>query len=122
MHAIQTGENSFKHKNGLEMYEYFQQIQNRNEAEIFHKAMTSLNLSYVSTIFHLYHFSQFKTITDVGGGQGMFLSTILKENPNHHGILFDLPNVIENAKKTCTGNLPRILKELVIFPCFPVAN
>ena len=47
-----------------------------------------------------YDFSQFKTITDVGGGQGMFLSTILKENPNQHGILFDLPNVIENAKKT----------------------
>lgn len=100
MHAIQTGDNSFKHTNGLEMYEYFQQKQNRNEAEIFDKAMTSLNLSYVSTIFHLYDFSQFKTITDVGGGQGMFLSTILKDNPNQHGILFDLPNVIENAKKT----------------------
>jgi hypothetical protein len=47
----------------------------------------------------MYDFSQFNTIIDIGGGQGMFLSTILKNNPNVYGILFDLPHAIESAKK-----------------------
>ena len=61
--------------------------------------MNCLNLSYVSTIFTLYDFSQFKTILDIGGGEGVFLSTILKKNPNQLGILFDMPKVIRRAKK-----------------------
>jgi hypothetical protein len=104
LYSIRTGENSFKHVNGLDLFEYFQQKQNVNDAEIFNDAMTSLNLSYVSTIFPLYDFSQFKTVIDIGGGQGVFLSTILKENPNQHGILFDLPNAIESAKKVYSGS------------------
>lgn len=104
LYSIRTGENSFKHANGLDLFEYFQQKENVNDAEIFNDAMTSLNLSYVSTIFPLYDFSQFKTVIDIGGGQGVFLSTILKENPNQHGILFDLPNAIESAKKVYSGS------------------
>ena len=99
LYAIQTGKNSFKYANGLEMFEYFQKEQHRKDADIFDRAMTSLNLSYVSKILPLYDFSQFKTIIDIGGGRGMFLSTILKQNPHQYGILFDLPNVIARAKK-----------------------
>ena len=99
LHAIETGENSFKYANGMDLFEYFQQKQNETDAEAFDNAMNSLNLSYVSTIFTLYDFSQFKTILDIGGGQGVFLSTILKKNPNQLGILFDMPKVIQRAKK-----------------------
>ena len=100
LHAIQTGENSFKYANGLEMYKYFQQEQNKTDAEVFDNAMNSLNLSYLSTIFRSYDFSRFKTILDIGGGHGLFLSTILKQNIDQLGILFDLPKVIQRAKKT----------------------
>jgi hypothetical protein len=99
LHAIETGENSFKYANGMDLFEYFQQKQNKTDAEVFDNAMNCLNLSYVSTIFALYDFSQFKTILDIGGGEGVFLSTILKKNPNQLGILFDMPKVIQRAKK-----------------------
>lgn len=89
LYSIQTGENSFKHANGLEIYEYFEQ--NQKEAQIFNSAMTSITSSQDSLISPMYDFSQFNTIIDIGGGQGIFLSTILKNNPNLHGILFDLP-------------------------------
>lgn len=98
-YAIETGENSFKYANGLEMFDYLQQNKNRIDAETFDNAMNALNVSYVSSIFHLYDFSQFNTILDIGGGQGLFLANILKKNPNQFGILFDLPNVIRRAKK-----------------------
>ena len=47
----------------------------------------------------MYDFSQFNTVVDIRGGQGILLSTILKNYPNLHGILFDLPHAIESAKK-----------------------
>ena len=97
LYSVQTGENSFKHANGLEMYEYFER--NQKDAQIFNSAMASLTSSQASFISYMYDFSQFNTIIDIGGGQGMFLSAILKNNPNLHGILFDLPHAIQSAKK-----------------------
>jgi 2-polyprenyl-3-methyl-5-hydroxy-6-metoxy-1,4-benzoquinol methylase len=97
LYSIQTCENSFKPANSLEIYEYFEQ--NQKEAQIFNSAMASLTSLHASLISSVYDFSQFNTIIDIGGGQGMFLLTILKNNPNLHGILFDLPHAIESAKK-----------------------
>jgi hypothetical protein len=78
--------------------------QNQKDAQIFNSAMTSLTSLHVSSISSMYDFSQFNTVVDIGGGQGMFLSTILKNNPNLHGILFDLPHAIESAKKLYVNN------------------
>jgi 16S rRNA G1207 methylase RsmC len=61
--------------------------------------MTSITSLQTSTISFMYDFSKFNTIMDIGGGQGMLLSTILKNNPQLQGILFDLPNAIESAKR-----------------------
>ncbi len=61
--------------------------------------MTSITPTQVSLISSLYDFSQFDTIVDIGGGQGLLLSTILKNNSNLHGIVFDLPYAIDSAKK-----------------------
>jgi hypothetical protein len=103
-YSIETGENSFKHANGLDIFEYFQQNQNQKDAQIFNSAMSSLTSLHVSSITSMYNFSQFNAVVDIGGGQGMLLSTILKNNPNLHGILFDLPHAIESAKKLYVSN------------------
>ena len=102
-YSIETGENSFKHPNGLDMFEYFQQNQNRKEAQIFNSAMAALTSSHVSSISSMYDFSQFNTVIDIGGGQGTLLSTLLKNNPNLSGILFDLHHAIESAKNLYTS-------------------
>src|SRR3954447_23627467 len=96
-YVIQTAENSFKHINNLNIFEYLQQ--NPADAKIFNEAMTAMTSSQVSSISTLYDFSQFNTVVDIGGGQGLFLSTILKDNPNLTGIVFDLPYAIEGAKQ-----------------------
>jgi hypothetical protein len=70
LYSMETGESSFKHANGLDIYEYMQQ--NQKDAQIFNDAMTSLTSSQVSSISCKYDFSRFNTIIDVGGGQGMF--------------------------------------------------
>jgi hypothetical protein len=95
LYSVETGEGSFKHANGLDMYEYMQQ--NQKDAQIFNDAMTSLTSSQVSSISSMYDFSQFNSIMDIGGGQGTLLSAILKNNPKLQGILFDLPHAIQSA-------------------------
>ena len=77
---IQTGENAFKYTNGLNLFDYLQQ--NPNDAKIFNEAMAAMTSSQVSSISTLYDFSQFIPVADIGGGQGSFLSSILKNNPN----------------------------------------
>jgi DNA-binding HxlR family transcriptional regulator len=96
-YVIQTGENSFKHVNNLNIFEYLQQ--NAVDAKIFNEAMTAMTSSQISSISSLYDFSQFNTVVDIGGGQGLFLSSILKDNSNLTGIVFDLPYAIESVRK-----------------------
>jgi ribosomal protein L11 methylase PrmA len=105
--------NSFKHANSLDIFEYFQQNQ-KKDAQIFNSAMTSLTSLHVSSISSVYDFSQFNTVVDIGGGQGILLSIILKNNPNLHGILFDLPHTIESAKKLYVNNAAANSKTIII--------
>ncbi len=44
-----------------------------------------------------YDFSEFKTIVDIGGGNGDLISAVLNKNPKAKGILFDLPEVIKRS-------------------------
>jgi hypothetical protein len=44
-----------------------------------------------------YDFSKTCQVADVAGGRGRLLATILECNPHLHGILFDLPHVVEDA-------------------------
>ena len=46
-----------------------------------------------------YDFSGIGTLVDVGGGQGSFMTSILRANPGPRGILFDRPEVAEAAKR-----------------------
>jgi len=43
-------------------------------------------------------------VVDVGGGEGLLLTTILRANPSARGILFDLPHVITRAGRRLAGS------------------
>jgi hypothetical protein len=45
-----------------------------------------------------YDFSTFGRVVDVGGGYSQLLGTILRAVPQAHGVLFDLPAVVEGAR------------------------
>ncbi len=44
-----------------------------------------------------YDFPPFKTIVNIGGGQGATLAAVLQANPSAHGILLDLPHVVADT-------------------------
>lgn len=60
--------------------------------------MTSIHGGETQPMLEAYDFSVFKTVVDVGGGNGLTLSALLNRHTHIHGILFDLPPVVERAK------------------------
>ena len=48
---------------------------------------------------HMYNFSRFKNIVDVGGGEGALLSRIMAKNPMIHGTVLDTEAAIIKARE-----------------------
>jgi C-methyltransferase len=65
------------------------------EAQIFGAAMTAKARADIATVLDAYDFRPFRTIADIGGGRGHLLQAVLNAVPNAHGVLFDLPQVID---------------------------
>jgi len=96
IYSIQTGEPSFNHLFGMDIWEY-----NNHHPEahdLFHYAMSSFSAVEINAILSAYDFSTARTIIDVAGGHGTLLAAILNAYPNIQGILFDLPQVIQQAE------------------------
>ena len=93
--AIRTGTAVVPALRGKESFEYFDD--EPELAELFHKTMTSISEMTTAPIVAGYHFGAFRTIVDVGGGQGPLLAAILAAAPASRGVLYDLPQVVANA-------------------------
>jgi hypothetical protein len=63
-----------------------------------HEAMAALSGPVNAGIAAAYDFSNLHTVVDVGGGYGTLLCHLLAAYPALHGILFDIPPVIEVAR------------------------
>jgi ubiquinone/menaquinone biosynthesis C-methylase UbiE len=95
MYSVKTGEVAHEKVQGMSSFEYFEK--NEKAGKVFNRAMTNLSQMVVPAIVEAYDFSGAAKIVDIAGGHGFLLSGILKANPHLHGVLFDLPYVIENA-------------------------
>ena len=95
-YSIQTGKTAFNYMYGEDIWHYF--AKNPTFAEHFSKAMTGFSNQVNIPIARGYDFSSIQTLVDVGGGHGSLLTAVLQANPTIHGILFDLPHVIEEAR------------------------
>lgn len=69
------------------------------EARLFHEAMAGKSFAQVAPVLQAYDFRAFGTIGDIGGGLGHLLYGVLGQSPNSRGVLFDLPQVIEQARR-----------------------
>lgn len=96
-HVIKTGKNASEKVLGMDVFEYLEKNPDRNE--IYNQAMTNSSIMLSYAILSEYNFSKAKNIIDIGGGQGILLAMILYKYKSIKGKVFDLPHVIEGAKK-----------------------
>lgn len=104
-HSVMTGEPAFRHTHGVGLFEYVRDDLDAGSA--FHGWMTRQSKLQVPVVLAAYDFSRFRKLVDVGGGQGGLLAAILEANPALTGVLYDLPQVVGEAKVQSTGLGPR---------------
>jgi phospholipid N-methyltransferase len=96
-HVVKTGENAAQKVLGMDVFEYLEKNPDKNE--IYNHAMTNSSLMLSYAILSEYNFGNYKTIIDVGGGQGVLLAMILHKHKSLKGKVFDLPHVAKDVKK-----------------------
>lgn len=103
LYSVKTGKPAFEQIHGMKWFEYLKK--NPECAQIFNRGMTNDTLQIAPAFLEAYDFSEINTLADIGGGQGILLSKVLKQHPHMKGILFDSEDVIREstiAEDRCT--------------------
>ncbi|KAL5539571.1 hypothetical protein UlMin_045724 [Ulmus minor] len=94
--AVLDGGIPFNKAYGMTSFEYHGTDPRFNK--IFKKGMSDHSTITMKNLLESYNgFEGLKSVVDVGGGTGAFLSMIVSKYPSIKGINFDLPHVIEDA-------------------------
>ena len=101
LHSVRTGEPGFHKRFGARFFEYMQAHPERHD--IYDSAMTGVHGGETEPMLDAFDFSAFRTVVDVGGGNGLLLASVLKRHPAVHGILYDLPAVADRARSTVSA-------------------
>lgn len=96
LYTVKTGKPAFEHVHGMNFYEYAAK-HHAFDAD-FEARMNELTSKVARALVESYDFSGSKLVVDIGGGRGALISSVLKANPDLHGILFDRPSVMGAAK------------------------
>ena len=95
--TVRSGNSGAMRVFNMPLYEYFQV---RPEVgELFDQTMASAARYRLEPAVAAYDFSRFRTVVDVGGGNGALMLAILRSCPEPQGVVFDLPSVVERARQ-----------------------
>lgn len=67
-------------------------------AKVFDEAMASGAQAHLKSLLSAYDFSVFRSVADIGGGQGHLLRAVLDHVPSATGMLFDQPHVLDSMR------------------------
>ena len=95
MHTVKTGETAFDHVFGVGVWQY--RAGHTEFGALFDKSIATFT-AHVQAVIRAYPFSNFKTIVDVGGGNGSLTMAILQAHPAVRGVIVDLPRVAEQTR------------------------
>jgi O-methyltransferase domain/Dimerisation domain len=94
--SVRTGTGNFDRVLGMRVFEYLSA--NKDRGAIFDRMMASFHGPETAAIVDAYDFSAMPRVVDIGGGNGDVLQAVLRANRDVHGVLFDLPGVVDRAR------------------------
>ena len=101
LHAVTTGQPAAERITGMPVFEYF--AREPKLSAVFNNAMTSWSGPTVAAALKAYDFSGIGVLVDIAGGHGFVLTSVLRQYPAMHGVLFDLDHVIVGAASIITA-------------------
>lgn len=96
--SVRTGEPSFEKFFGKGYFDYLSE--HPEKSEDFNAAMHESSLATASLVAEHFDFGDFRTVVDVGGGDGTLLSHVLQRHPSTNGIVFDTASGVAQAEDT----------------------
>jgi hypothetical protein len=93
--SIRTGNTAFDQVLGYSFWEFYRR--NPEAGAIFNEAMRLIGKHNSPQVAKSYNWNRFPVIADIGGGVGSLLVEILDAYPSCRGILFDQPEVLQQA-------------------------
>jgi len=102
LHSARTGEPGFQKRFGKPFFQYL--IEHPDRHDLYDAVMTVVNGAETDPMLHAYDFSGFRTVADIGGGEGLMLAGLLKRHQEVHGILLDLPAVAERTRSSVSSS------------------
>jgi len=99
-HSVRTGEPGFRQAHGCGLWEYL--AREPDAAAMFKESMSRVASANAAAIVRTYDFSGVQRLVDVGGGHGVLARAVLEANRHMHGVVFDLPGVIDGARTRLT--------------------
>ncbi len=96
LYSVRTGQNAFEKIYGEPIFNWLSK--HPEQAAVFDAAMVSVHGRETSAMLDAYDFSGVGVLADVGGGNGSVLCGVLERHRQLHGMLCDLPGVIERAE------------------------
>jgi SAM-dependent methyltransferase len=95
--SVETGGAAFDKVFGKPFFHYMNA--NPDRWRIYDDAMTGIHDSETLPVLDAYDFAPFRTVVDVGGGNGLALAALLGRHPGVRGVLFDLPAVAARSRE-----------------------
>ncbi len=97
LESVRTGSTVLKEHSGRALFDHIGNDELKNEW--FNKAMTSASKMQVPALLSAFPFKRFRNIIDIGGGEGLFLASILSRAPKTRGVIFDLQGVLSRTSE-----------------------
>ncbi|HEY8478563.1 MAG TPA: methyltransferase [Spirillospora sp.] len=108
--TVRTGEYAWERATGRTPFEYFESDEERSAT--FNEAMAEHTRAVAPEVLRAHDFGRYRTVADLGGGDGTLLAAILRANPGTRGMLVDLPSGLRSAP----GGLRDVADRVEIVP------
>lgn len=98
LHSVKTGESGFDKAHGKNLFEYLADVP--ESRELFDTWLSTVYSADSEQVATTYDFSAARKVVDIGGGNGHLLSVILDHHPETQGVIFDLPEAMDKARRS----------------------
>jgi hypothetical protein len=98
---VRSGAPAFEHVFGMSCYDYL--AAHPEAGALFDLSMRETGERQWDQLVAGYEFPEIGTVVDVAGGHGALLAAVLRAHPGLHGVLFDLPAVLQGAHAYLAG-------------------
>jgi hypothetical protein len=102
LETIRTGTPGRQIESGVGLFEFL--TDNPEAAALFDAAMAERTAAYAPSVAGAFDFSDVRTVTDLGGGNGTLLAEILRRHRHLTGVLFETPPVAARAEAVLAAN------------------